>query len=57
MSNQGVSSPVFDRPDGSNIIGADEEAVKDLIFLCNPYQRKCLFGDSKYGSYVTVLLI
>lgn len=42
----------------SAIIGSqDDEDVKDLIFLCNPYERLCLFGNSRWPfPYATLTL-
>jgi len=43
-------SKIFASDDGINpIIGADTGEIKELLFLCNPYERKCLFDA--YGPY------
>lgn len=40
----------------SQIIGADDEEIHSLIFLCNPYERICLFGNSKYPYWPSLVL-
>ena len=38
------------RENASNVIGVDQEAAKDYIFLCNPYVRPCMLDNERRFS-------